>query len=121
MGNTSHEALLKEMDNWPTYYPNGDVQRAGGGGDVAPLRCFAGDGFAFTRLAIRFSGRVSAAPLDTLASLFTRIPRNIISQAAMMAAIIMINNDQCGRWVRMSPVIIGFAAAPSQPSAWAEK
>lgn len=22
MGNTSHEALLKEMDNWPTYYPN---------------------------------------------------------------------------------------------------
>lgn len=21
MGNTSHEALLKEMDNWPTYYP----------------------------------------------------------------------------------------------------
>jgi Zn/Cd-binding protein ZinT len=21
MGNTSQEALLKEMDNWPTYYP----------------------------------------------------------------------------------------------------
>ena len=48
---------------------------------------------------------------------FTLIPRKIISHAMTMATIMMTNNDQCGRLVRIIPVIIGFAAAPSQPSA----
>jgi hypothetical protein len=74
----------------------------------------------FCRVAASPPGR-NATPLSVSHHAFTLIPRKIISQAITMATIIITNSDQCGRLVRMIPVIIGFAAAPSQPSACAEK